>query len=207
MAYDPYKILGVSPDISEDGLTRAYRSLARRYHPDLNPGDANAANRMSEINAAYEYIKSGAANESDTTPDGDMSDKARMSAVKTFIRTGYYEQALRLLAEAPYKTAEWYCYSAISLSAIGDWPLAQEHALTAVDMDPDNPEYEDVLVQIESTAGRHLKKKSRRTMSNAGVTMAFLLVIIGFILIGFLSKHLSGCSMQSLSSCFNDMFN
>lgn len=207
MAYDPYKILGVSPDISEDELTRAYRSLARRYHPDLNPGDTNAASRMSEINAAYEYIKSGAANELETAPDGDMSDKARMSTVKTFIRTGYYEQALRVLAEAPYKTAEWYCYSGIALSAIGDWQLAQEHAMMAVDMEPDNAEYESVLAQIEGAAGRHLKKRSRHTLSNAGVTVVFLLVIFGFILIGFLSKHFSGCSLKSFGSLFEGLLN
>ncbi len=57
MITDPYKILGVSPDATDEEVTRAYRKLAKKYHPDLNPGDETAAEKMSEINAAYDMIK------------------------------------------------------------------------------------------------------------------------------------------------------
>lgn len=56
---DPYKVLGVEPSASEEEITRAYRRLAKKYHPDLNPGDKAAEQKMREINAAYEMIKSG----------------------------------------------------------------------------------------------------------------------------------------------------
>lgn len=51
---DPYSVLGVSKDASEDEIKRAYRRLAKKYHPDLNPGDPEAARKMTEINAAFE---------------------------------------------------------------------------------------------------------------------------------------------------------
>ena len=54
---DPHRILGVSPDASEEEIKRAYRKLAKKYHPDLNPGDAEAARKMQEINAAYEQLQ------------------------------------------------------------------------------------------------------------------------------------------------------
>lgn len=54
---DPYKILGVSPSASEEEVTKAYRKLAKKYHPDLNPGNKVAEEKMSQINAAYERIK------------------------------------------------------------------------------------------------------------------------------------------------------
>ena len=57
MIDDPYKVLGVSPDASDEEIKRAYRRLAKQYHPDRNPGDAAAAKKMQEINAAYEQIK------------------------------------------------------------------------------------------------------------------------------------------------------
>ena len=57
MVNDPYSVLGVSKDASEDEIKSAYRRLAKKYHPDLNPGNAEAAKKMNEINAAYEQIK------------------------------------------------------------------------------------------------------------------------------------------------------
>ena len=56
---DPYRVLGVSSGASKDEVTRAYRKLAKKYHPDLNPGDASAAKKMAEVNAAYDSIING----------------------------------------------------------------------------------------------------------------------------------------------------
>jgi molecular chaperone DnaJ len=58
---DPYEVLGVSRDASEQEVTDSYRKLAKKYHPDLNPGNASAQKKMAEINVAYEEIKSGRA--------------------------------------------------------------------------------------------------------------------------------------------------
>ena len=52
MYQDPYKVLGLSPGASDEEVTKAYRKLAKKYHPDLNPNDKEVAKKMSEINAA-----------------------------------------------------------------------------------------------------------------------------------------------------------
>ena len=49
---DPYTVLGVSKDASEEQIKDAYRKLAKKYHPDLNPNNEEAASKMKEINAA-----------------------------------------------------------------------------------------------------------------------------------------------------------
>ena len=61
MYQDPYKVLGVSPDASDEEIKKAYRDLTKKYHPDLNPNDPEAAKKMNEINAAYDQIKNGTA--------------------------------------------------------------------------------------------------------------------------------------------------
>ncbi len=85
---DPYKVLGVSRDASEDDIKKAYRRLSRKYHPDSNVNNPNkdqAEEKFKEIQAAYEqimYEKSGGAKGSNTygnqgsggNPYGDFGD-------------------------------------------------------------------------------------------------------------------------------------
>ncbi len=56
MAKDYYKILGVDKSASEDEIKSAYRKLAKKYHPDLNKDNPEAADKFKEINEAYEVL-------------------------------------------------------------------------------------------------------------------------------------------------------
>ena len=53
---DPYRVLGVSPNASEEEINKAYKQLARKYHPDLNNGSKEAEAKMKEINEAYSQV-------------------------------------------------------------------------------------------------------------------------------------------------------
>lgn len=158
MIDDPYKVLGVSPDASDDEIKRAYRRLAKQYHPDRNPGDAAAAKKMQEVNAAYEQIK----NPEKTQPTGgygpygsysghssqSSSDNYQQAAYQ-YIRFGRYREALNALQNCAERNARWYYLSALANNALGNQVTALEHIRRAVSMEPDNQEYLHALDQIE----------------------------------------------------------
>lgn len=164
MIDDPYKILGVSRDASDDEIKRAYRALAKKYHPDRNPGDAEAAKKMQQVNAAYEQIKNPERAQQHTgyggygydpyagqrtysqTETGDSYQQAALN----YIRYGRYREALNALAGSTQRNARWYFLSAIANDAVGNQITALEHAKRAVSMEPDNQEYLRLLSALEN---------------------------------------------------------
>ena len=54
---DPYEVLGIPRSATQQEVTDAFRRLAKKYHPDLNPSDKNAQSKMAQINVAYEEIR------------------------------------------------------------------------------------------------------------------------------------------------------
>ena len=162
---DPYKVLGVSPDASDEEIKRAYRALAKKYHPDLNPGDTTAAQKMQEINAAYDMIKNPDKN-TRTNPGGGWYDpfggtaygygNARtdndryMDSAMQYMRFGRYREALNALGLCTERGAKWYYISAMANYRLNNQVIALEHMRRAVSMEPDNPEYLRALNIMES---------------------------------------------------------
>src|ERR1700761_8232446 len=56
LAADPYTTLGVKKDATQDNIQKAYRALAKKFHPDLNPGNKTAEDKFKEISAAYDLL-------------------------------------------------------------------------------------------------------------------------------------------------------
>lgn len=101
---DPYQILGVERGASEEEVTKAYRKLAKKYHPDLNPGDEQAAKKMSEINAAYDQIKSGKADASPFTSTGTSG--SYTNGQYTYTYADIFEELFRRYAGQTGRTGE-----------------------------------------------------------------------------------------------------
>ena len=173
MIDDPYKILGVSRDASDEDIKRAYRRLAKKYHPDLNPGDQAAAQRMQEVNAAYEQIKNpekyagqqaggyGGQNAYGGYYDpfggyyqqsqrADQTGDQYQQAAYNYIRFHRFQEALNALSNSTERNARWYYLSALANNGLGNQVTALEHIRKAVSMDPDNQEYLWALNQMEN---------------------------------------------------------
>ncbi|MBQ8797154.1 MAG: J domain-containing protein [Oscillospiraceae bacterium] len=164
MIDDPYKVLGVSPNATDDEIKQAYRRLAKKYHPDRNPGDAEAAKKMQQVNAAYEQIKNPDAYKQQPGGYGYQSyqsygyggyssqptgDQYQQSAYQ-YIRFGRYREALNVLQNSPEKNARWYYLSALANDGLGNQVTALEHIRRAVSMEPNNPTYLRTLEAIEN---------------------------------------------------------
>ena len=167
---DPYKVLGVSPDASDEEIKRAYRRLAKKYHPDLNPGDKVAAQKMQEINAAYEQIKDpdkfrqqqssggygggyydpfGGYRQQQSYGNAAQGDQYQQAAYQ-YIRFRRYREALNALQNSTERNARWYYLSALANDGLGNQVTALEHIRRAVSMEPDNQEYLQTLNFMEN---------------------------------------------------------
>ena len=161
MIGDPYKVLGVSPNASDDEIKRAYRKLAKKYHPDVNPGDQEAARKMQEINAAYEQIKNpekAHSARSGYDPYGSawqqqthrqQAGDSYQQAAAQYIRFRRFAEALNALQNSQKRDARWYYLSALANDGLGNRATALEHIKRAVSMAPDNYEYLQVLSMME----------------------------------------------------------
>ena len=161
MMDDPYQILGVSRDASDEEIKRAYRRLAKKYHPDINPGDEAAAKKMQQINAAYEQIKNPGKGHSaggGYDPFGGYSGEYQRQsggqqyrqAAWRYLQFGRYREAINILSNDQNRDAQWYYISALANNGMGNQVTALEHIRRAVSMAPDNMEYLRALHEIES---------------------------------------------------------
>ena len=165
MIDDPYKVLGVDRNATDEEIKQAYRRLAKKYHPDLNPGDQEAALRMQEVNAAYEQIKNPEKAQSQYDADpfrayrqqtyqdyqgyGAQPEDQYQQAAYQYIRFGRYQEALNTLENCVQRDGRWYYLSAIANDALGNQVTALEHIRRAVSMESQNPEYLDALNRME----------------------------------------------------------
>lgn len=170
---DPYKILGVPEDASDEEIKKAYRELARKYHPDNyhdNPLEDLAQEKMKEINAAYEQITKERASGRRTGGAGGAygggsygyggyqsyggygsSQSSVLQQARIAINTGNISRAEALLANYSDHNAEWNFLKGVVCYRRGWMDEALRYYRTAVQMDPGNVEYRQALDYMEGT--------------------------------------------------------
>ena len=168
---DPYQILGVSENASDEEIKKAYRELARKYHPDNyhdNPLADLAQEKMKEINAAYEQItkeRSGGGRQQSRAGgahgyggasyrqySGGQSSSSVLQQVRAAISSGDLSRAEALLANYSDHNAEWNFLRGAVCYRRGWMDEAKRYYQTACQMDPGNAEYRQALDFMENNS-------------------------------------------------------
>ena len=166
---DPYQILNIPPTATDEEVKRAYRDLARKYHPDNyhdNPLADLAQEKMKEINEAYDQIQKqrkassaasqshsygyGSGNSYGNSAYGGAYGAGSLNQVRMAINRGDISLAERLLSGVSDHNAEWNFLMGVVCSRRGWMDEAKRYYETACQMDPGNLEYQRALDYMEN---------------------------------------------------------
>ena len=154
---DPYSILGVNKNATDDEIKAAYRELARKYHPDNyadNPLSDLAEEKMQEINEAYDNIMNSRKNRGSKNNSRGYNN-SNFADIRSLISSGKIEEAQELLDGVPpeKRDAEWYFLNGTVLYKRGWFDNAFTSFSTACRMDPTNPEYREAFARMQNGRG------------------------------------------------------
>ena len=147
---DPYSVLGLSPGASDEEVKKAYKRLAKKYHPDIAGNSEEAARRMQEINAAYDQIINHRSDwqyqqqRSSSYSSAYGSDEPiEMQAAVNYINARRFMEALNTLYSIPEgkRSGRWYFLSAYAKAHTGDTVGAGRDIDEAIRREPGNMSY------------------------------------------------------------------
>lgn len=165
---EPYSVLGISPNATDEEVAKAYKALAKKYHPDNytdSPLSDLATEKMQEINSAYDTIRKqrreqgsnysssyGSSYSSSNYTGSTYYSSSRYHDVRMMIKNGRIADADQILSGVPSseRNGEWYFLKGTILYRKGWTEQAYNHFQQACNMEPQNTEYQAALNQMDS---------------------------------------------------------
>lgn len=194
---NPYQVLGVSENVSDEELRSAYLALVKKYHPDKyqdNPLKDLAGEKLKEINDAYDTIVKQRASGGYTGGSSDYGSSSssgysggyssggnygyagsgytgeyaqEFKRVRECLNRNAVREAKALLSAIPLQNAEWNYLYGITLFRSGEYSAAKGYLEAAVHMDPNNPEYRNAY---NTTAARGTRSYHNYGRSSGSTT-------------------------------------
>ncbi|MCD7808333.1 MAG: J domain-containing protein [Erysipelotrichaceae bacterium] len=180
---DPYQILGVSPDASDDEVKQAYRKLSKKYHPDANINNVHQeeyTEKFKQVQNAYKTImdnrKNGFNNQNYTNQQSYQqsyqqssyqysgNDQNAFNDAAAYINARRYQDAMNVLNQIRNRNGMWFYYAAMAQNGMGNNATAVEYAQTAVQMEPNNFQYMMLLQQLQQGSSQY--RRTQRTYSS-----------------------------------------
>jgi len=157
---NPYNTLNVSTDATDEEVTKAYRLLAKKYHPDLNPNDPTCEQKMKEINQAYDLIQSSRTRQNTNDYHYNRFENNHYADIEMLLTERKFQEAWILLCQSKERTSRWFFLSSIAHAGFNDRIQAMYDINQALRMEPYNQEYQffyNQLTRQSSSNGSPLK--------------------------------------------------
>lgn len=149
---DPYEVLGISKNATEDEINTAYRKLVKQYHPDKyvgNPLADLAAEKIKEINEAYDAVMDNLKNSSSAQggtsgtsgSSGSSNHGFNSNEIRSLINSGRLDEAHARLNAITTRDAEWHFLMGMVMKSKGWFDMAYQHLDRAATLEPTNAEY------------------------------------------------------------------
>lgn len=151
---NPYEVLEINENASKDEIKKAYRTLAKKYHPDQygnNPLKDLAEDKMREINEAYDYlIKNEGTNTYSNVNNNSYTNNSSSiyQSIENDIYNGNLDSAESKLMRINSRDAEWHYLMGILNTRKGWYDQAYSNLNTACSLDPNNFKYQSELNKL-----------------------------------------------------------
>ncbi|MBO4327046.1 MAG: DnaJ domain-containing protein [Clostridia bacterium] len=178
---DPYKVLGVSPDASDEEIKKVYRELVKKYHPDRfrdDPMAPMAEEKIREINAAYDKIQairsgkdtgssyySGGSTGGSQGSGNSYTGSQKYARIINYLQNGLIIKAYSALMSMPenQRDAEWYYLCGIINEQLGRYSGAYNCYRTAANMDPSNTIFREKADSFENITREYSQRSQANT--------------------------------------------
>ena len=163
---NPYKVLGVREGASQEEIKAAYKELAKKYHPDKyvnNPLGDLAAEKMKEINEAYDFLMKNGGGSS------NAGNGASYASIRNHINSGNIGEAERMLNQINIRDAEWNYLMGVVMMRKGWYDSAYQYLLHATQMAPANMEYRNAFESISRSGNMYRNMGANRGYGAGGM--------------------------------------
>lgn len=200
---DPYQVLGLSSNATEEEVKKAYKTLAKKYHPDVAGNDPSAAKKMQEINAAYDaiinhksYGTEGSSSHSsysgwysgynrDNTGEEESNE---MKAAAAYINARHFKEALNVLSSvrSADRNAKWYYYSSVAKYYSGDTSGAVNDISEAIKREPDNYQYQNFFDRLRTGKTFYTERQSEYRPSSSFLSCCIPMILLNLFCPGYI---------------------
>lgn len=177
---NPYKVLGVREGASPDEIKAAYKELAKKYHPDKyvnNPLGDLAAEKMKEINEAYDFLMKNGGKTSGSYSSQNYGGNGQSyrggtnyAYIRSLISNGNIGEAERQLNNINIRDAEWNYLMGMVMMRKGWYDSAYQYLLHATQMAPHNAEYRNAFNNIARAGNTYRNMGTNQGYGQGGMS-------------------------------------